>query len=189
MTSASSPASPAIIPQHPAEIIAKLRERRQSLGLSHRETARRAGVQPADVYRWETGKVTPAFRSFVRWAAALGFVILAGCAIDDAVDARGKEMLARFQAISDADIAQARAWAFLNRDEPAIRCLDAIRVVVVQARSMTVIGPMTAFQMGMDITNPGGFLNIECAAERASVKARVQLFIGSTATLLAAFGL
>ena len=125
----------------------------------------------------------------IRWVTAFGFVLLAGCSIQDHLDAKGQEELHRIQAISDADIEQARRWAYLNKDTAALQCIEAIRVVVIQARSMTVIGPMTGFQMGMDITNPGGYLNVECAAERAQVKSRVQLFVGSSVTLLAAFGL
>ena len=120
---------------------------------------------------------------------AIPFALLLLSACTQMLDQKGKETLDQLHATTLTDVDQAYAWAFLNRDEPAMQCLSAIRVVVVQAHSMTEIGPITLVQMGMDITSPTGYLNSQCAAQRAVMKARVQLFIGSTATLLAAFGL
>ena len=112
---------------------------------------------------------------------------LAGCTIND----QGNDAVQKLSAVSLADIDQATAFATLNQDAPALQCLAAIRVVVagIQSWQKPVVGPVTAFQMGMDITNPQGYLNANCAAERAQVKARVQLFMGQAATIAATFGL
>lgn len=125
-------------------------------------------------------------RLLIAAALAIG---LGGCVIADATSDQGKAMIERFRQISDADMNQAERLASLNKDDAALQCLRAIRTIVYEVRTWTVIGPMTAFQAGMDVTNPGGYLNVACAAERANVKARINLFIGSTATLLATFGL
>ncbi len=123
-------------------------------------------------------------RILIAAALALG---LAGCAVS--VDQQGQDTVARLRTITDADLAQAQRLATINKDDAALQCLAAIQTIVIEVRTWTAVGPMTLFQAGMDVTNPGGFLNVACAAERANVKARVNLFIGSTATLLAAFGL
>lgn len=112
---------------------------------------------------------------------------LGGCAAT--IDQQGQDTIAQLRAVTDADLSQAMQLAILNKDTAAQQCIIAITNVVQTLRTFNTVGAATIFQAGMDITNPGGYLNVECAAERANVKARVQLFIGSTATLLATFGL
>lgn len=169
-------------------MIASLRARRLELGFSQRAVARRAGADEPLVHRWERGDMLPSLPYLIRWAAALGLAVtLQACTVT--VDQRGQELLKQIQAVTDEDIRQTSALIELNNDDPARQCLAGIVKVRNTLRTFTTIAPMTVFQAGMDITNPAGFINAACAAERAAVKARVQLFIGSTATLLAAFGL
>jgi len=126
-----------------------------------------------------------------RFLSVVFFAIListvGGCAIT--VDTKGQEMIERFRQIADEDMMHAQRLAELNKDDAALACLKAIDTIRLEVRTWKAVGALTVFQAGMDITNPGGYLNVECAAERAAVKARIQLFIGSTATLLATFGL
>lgn len=133
-------------------------------------------------------------RPWLHWALLVALAIgLASCSFTD----RGQQAADQLAAVSLRDIDQAYGLAVLNHDEPAKQCLVAIRYVVTSIQAYAaaqpdgklVIGPLTAFQMGMDITNPGGYLQTECAAQKAQVKSRVQLFLGQTATLLATFGL
>jgi hypothetical protein len=72
-----------------------------------------------------------------------------------------------------------------------MQCFAALQLVVRQVKAYPnkVVGPVTTFQMGMDITSPAGFINTECAAERQAIKDRVSLFLGKAATLAATFGL
>lgn len=175
-------------------MVDRLRERRLALGLSQRATARRAGADEPTVYRWENGHMLPSLPYLIRWAGALGLTLMLGaCAFTD----RGQAAADQLGAVSVRDIDQAMGLAILNNDQPAQACLKAIRYVVTSIQAYAaaqpdgklVVGPLTAFQMGMDITNPGGYLQTECAAQKAQVKSRVQLFLGQTATLLATFGL
>lgn len=132
-------------------------------------------------------------RPWLHWALLAALLTLAGCSFTD----QGQQAADELAAVSLRDIDQAMGLAILNNDQPAQQCLKAIRYVVtsiqayaaIQPDGKLVIGPLTAFQMGMDITNPAGYLQTECAAQKAQIKSRVQLFVGKTATLLAAFGL
>ena len=121
----------------------------------------------------------------MRGLAVAAALLLGGCTINQA----GQDARDRLASISLADLDQALQWADLNHDVAAQQCFTAMRRVVVQLHSNATIGAVTTFQMGMDITNPAGYLNTECAAERAAVKARVQLFTGKAATIAATFGL
>lgn len=112
-------------------------------------------------------------------------ILLAGCA-QNMVD-QGNEFAQQLKAIAIPDIDMAYQLAVLNDDKAAMQCYPALRYVV--STLQLPAGAVTLFQAGMDITNPAGYLNTACAAERAAIKARVQLFIGKTATIAAAFGL
>jgi hypothetical protein len=123
-------------------------------------------------------------------AAALA---LGGCSFTD----QGQAAVDELAAVSLRDIDQAMGFAVLNSDKPAQQCLTAIRYVVTSIQSYAasqpdgklVVGPLTAFQMGMDITNPQGYLQTECAAQKAAIRSRVALLTAKGAALFASFGL
>jgi hypothetical protein len=120
--------------------------------------------------------------------AILLVLLLGGCSA--AMEDQGKQFTAKLDAYTLRDIDRAYGWASLNNDEAAKRCLMAIRLVVSMHQAyQEPPGAFTLFQAGMDITNPSGYLNVECAAERSAVKDRVALFLGKSATILATFGL
>lgn len=51
---------------------AGVRQARLLLGLSQAELARRAGIHPLTVWKWESGRVTPSFDEFVAVWRVLG---------------------------------------------------------------------------------------------------------------------
>ena len=113
------------------------------------------------------------------------FALLGGCSFNQA----GQDAVDRLSNVSLVDIDQAHSLAFLNRNEPAMQCLDALKAVVIHLHSFHTVGAVTTFQMGLDITDPNGYLNQACLAYRQQVKDRVQLFLGKGATIAANFGL
>lgn len=112
-------------------------------------------------------------------------LLLAACTISQA----GQDAVDRLSTLTDTDLDQALALAELNSDTAATQCWKAMKAVVVKLRVMHNVGAVTTFQLGMDITSPAGYLNVQCAAERQAVKDRVALFTGKAATLAATFGL
>lgn len=56
-------------------LIARLVACRQSLGLSVRAVAERAGVPSSQISVWERGVVMPSLANAARWAAALGLAL------------------------------------------------------------------------------------------------------------------
>jgi hypothetical protein len=115
-------------------------------------------------------------------------ILLGGCSA--AMEDQGKQFTAKLDAYTLRDIDRAYGWASLNNDEAAKRCLMAIRLVVSMHQAYhEPPGAFTLFQAGMDVTNPQGFLQVECGAEKEAVKSRVQLFLGKAATIMATFGL
>ncbi len=55
-----------------SDVITALRMRREQLGLTSREAARRIGVVPEMLSTWETRRKRPTFESVLAWAQALG---------------------------------------------------------------------------------------------------------------------
>lgn len=121
----------------------------------------------------------------MRRLAIVAALLLGGCSINQA----GQDAVDRISTIGLADIDQALGLAYMNNDAAATQCFTAMRRVVVRLQGMRTVGAVTTFQMGMDITSPAGYLNVECAAERQAIKDRVSLFAGKAATLAASFGL
>lgn len=119
--------------------------------------------------------------------AIVAALLLGGCSFSDA----GQDAFDRLSTASVADIDQAYALAFLNGDKAAMDCYATLGMVIrqIQAYPAKRVGPVTTFQMGMDITSPVGRINLACAAERQAIKDRVSLFAGKAATLAASFGL
>lgn len=120
-------------------------------------------------------------------ALALG---LGGCISD-----QGKEFIDQASQFSVTDIDQAIGLAVINNDKPAIQCFTAMRYMVstiqtyVATTEKPVVGAFTTLQVGMDLTNPQGYLQTECAAEKAAIRSRVALLTAKGAALFASFGL
>lgn len=122
-------------------------------------------------------------------AAALALT-LSGCISD-----QGKDFIAQASQFSVTDIDQAIGLAVINGDKPAQQCLKAIRYMTTTIQSYIattekpVLGAFTTLQIGMDLTNPQGYLQTECAAEKAAIRSRVALLTAKGAALFASFGL
>lgn len=125
-----------------------------------------------------------------RLAIAALLLPLAGC-----ISERGKDFVAEVSQYSTTDIDQAMGLAVINQDKPALQCLKAIRYVVVTIQTYVataekpVVGPFTALQIGMDLTNPQGYLQTECAAQKAAIRSRVEMLTAKAGALFASFGL
>lgn len=57
-------------------IVDLLVERREELGLSRRELARRIGTSPSTVHYWETGERNPTLYSLRSWTKVLGYELM-----------------------------------------------------------------------------------------------------------------
>ncbi len=119
--------------------------------------------------------------------AAVLPLALGGCTA--MLSQQGQDTLAEMRAVTDADMAQAYQLALLNNDKPAMQCLVAIRTVVLTLRTFTVAGPMTLVQAGMDVTSPTGYLQVECAAQKAAIRSRIAMLTAKAGALFASFGL
>lgn len=116
--------------------------------------------------------------------ALLLCVVVSGCTLTG----QGEQLLTDLGNRSLADIDTAHQLAFRNDNKAAMRCLEAKRQVVVLVKNMRIIGPETVLQAGLDITDPGGYLNQECLAWRQQIRDRAALYAGRTVALGAAFG-
>lgn len=118
-------------------------------------------------------------------------LLLGGCMTSADMSARGQAMYDEIMSFSQADLDTAIALANYNKDQPAVQCWSAINdfISAVKARPRVTVGAFTSVQVFMDLTNPNGTLNTACEAQRAAVKARVQLLIAKVATFAASVGL